>query len=402
MEDWKYNRTMSGCPQGGILSPLLSNVYMDKLDQYVERTIIPQYTLGKKRAENKEYKTIANLTRKYKRHKDWAKVKETRKQLQIMPSKDTNDPKFKRLYYTRYADDVLIGISGSRADAEAVKLEVKDFLGNNLKLKLNEEKTLITHAKMQKARFLGYDIHVLHCDTKHDYRGQRIINGAIGLSVPNDKLKEKMAEYMRSGKPIHRKERTVNSDYDIIAQYQAEFRGFAQYYLLAYNAHRLSLLKRTMELSLAKTLASKYKTTINKIFKKYGIRRKTKDGEYKVLQVEIKREGKKPLIAYFGGIKLAYQKNAAIITDKPTKVYTIRSELISRLLNNKCELCGAETKIEMHHVRKLKDLYKDGKKEKPEWMKRMIAIKRKTLAVCKSCHDNIHHGLYNRKKLKGS
>lgn len=253
----------------------------------------------------------------------------------------------------------------------------------------------ITHARTETARFLSYDIKVLQCDSKHDSRGQRSINGAIGLKVPEDKLNGKMTEYMRRGKPIHRKERTINSDYDIITQYQAEFRGFAQYYLLAYNAHTMQKLKRTMELSLAKTLANKYKTTVNKIFQKYSKWHITKDGKYKVLMVEVARDSKSPLIAYFGGIKLAYHKNISIC-DAPPKVYNTRSELISRLMNKECELCGQEAKLEMHHVHKLKDLYKN---TKPEWVKRMISMRRKTLAVCEKCHDDIHYGRYDGKKL---
>ena len=80
-----------------------------------------------------------------------------------------------------------------------------------------------------------YDIHVLQQDAKHDRRGQRSINGVIGFCVPDEKMRDKASLYMKSGKPTHRKERTAHSDFDIIAQYQSEFRGFAQYYLFAYN-----------------------------------------------------------------------------------------------------------------------------------------------------------------------
>lgn len=399
MEDWKYNQTLNGCPQGGILSPLLSNIYMDNLDQYVEQVLVPQYNTGTKRAENKEYKSILKQIEKYKRHSDWEKVKELTKTAQEMPSKDPNDPDFKRLHYIRYADDWLIGVSGGKEDAVEIKEKIKTFLLNELNLNLSQEKTLITHARSEKARFLGYDIHVLHNNAKHDGRGQRIINGAIGLRVPDDKMKAKMSEYMAKGEPIQRAERMTNSDYDIISQYQAELRGFAQYYLLAYNAHQMHKVKRVMELSLAKTLANKHKTSINKVFKKYQTTMKTKDGEYKVLQVTVERENKKPLIAYFGGTKLAYNKNATIV-ETPVKIFNTRSQLIDRLWNNTCELCGAYGNIEMHHVKKLKDLRKDGRKEKPEWMKRMIAMNRKTLAVCESCHDEIHAGKYDGKKVR--
>jgi group II intron reverse transcriptase/maturase len=399
LEDWKYNATLSGCPQGSILSPLLSNVYMDKFDQFMEKHILPAFNRGGKRAENKAYQALRKQMEKYMRHQDWKTVKELHKQRQSMPSKDTNDPAFRRLYYIRYADDWLLGFSGSKQETIKVKEEIKSFLTTELKLTLSEEKTLITHAKTEKARFLGYDIHVLQQDTKHDRRGQRSINGVIGFRVPDEKMKDKARLYKEGGKPIHRKERTINSDFDIIAQYQSEFRGFAQYYLLAYNAHQLYGLKRTMELSLARTLANKFKTTVNKIFKKYKTTRETDGQSYKVLQTEVKREGKKPLIAYFGGFKLGYKKDAVIVDALPTgKVYSIKSQLIDRLLNDTCELCGFKGNIEMHHVKKLKDLENNGRKEKSEWMKRMIAMRRKTLAVCRECHTNIHSGKYDGKK----
>lgn len=400
LEDWKYNVTLSGCPQGGILSPLLSNIYMDKFDQYMEKDILPAYNRGGRRAENKTYKTLRKQMEKYMRHQDWKTVKELHKQRQSIPSKDTNDPAFRRLYYIRYADDWLLGFSGPRQETVKIKEEIKTFLTTELKLTLSEEKTLITHAKTEKARFLGYDIHVLQQDTKHDRRGQRSINGVIGFRIPDEKMKDKARLFKKGGKATHRKERTINSDFDIIAQYQSEFRGFAQYYLLAYNAHQLHGLKRTMELSLARTLANKFKTTVNKIFKKYKTTRKTGEQSYKVLQTEVIREGKKPLVTYFGGFKLGFKKDAVIEDALPTgKVYNIKSQLIERLLKDTCELCESRGNIEMHHVKKLRDLENNGRKEKPEWMKRMIAMRRKTLAVCYECHTKIHSGNYNGKRL---
>ncbi|WP_325392885.1 reverse transcriptase/maturase family protein [Desulfitobacterium sp.] len=400
LEDWKYNATLSGCPQGGILSPLLSNIYMDKFDQYMEKNILPAYNRGGRRAENKTYKALGQQMEKYKRHQDWKTVKELHKQRQSIPSKDTNDPAFRRLYYIRYADDWLLGFSGSKQETVKIKDEIRTFLATELKLTLSEEKTLITHAKTEKARFLGYDIHVLQQDTKQDRRGQRSINGVIGFRIPDEKMKDKARQYKKSGKPTHRKERTVKSDFDIIAQYQSEFRGFAQYYLLAYNAHQLHGLKRTMELSLARTLANKFKTTVNKIFKSYKTTRETDGQSYKVLQTEVKREDKKPLVAYFGGFKLGYKKDAVIVDELPTgKVFSIKSQLIDRLMKDTCELCGSSGNIEMHHVKKLKDLENNGRKEKPEWMKRMMAMRRKTLAVCLECHTKIHSGNYDGKRV---
>jgi len=201
---------------------------MDNLDQYVERELKPQHTTGKSRVINKEYQMVQNQKATCKRNKNWVKFRELKKTLQTMSSKDPLDSDFKRLRFIRYADDWLVGIAGSRKDAEKVKDKIALYLQTELKLQLNQEKTLITHARTEKARFLGYDIHVMHDDDKHT-GGRRSINGKVGLRVPKEKMQLKMSRYMAKGKPCHRAEIAFNSDYDIIRQYQTEFRGFVQY-----------------------------------------------------------------------------------------------------------------------------------------------------------------------------
>jgi len=267
------------------------------------------------------------------------------------------------------------------------------YLKRELKLELNQEKTLITNARYGKARFLSYEIYAMHSDTKHN-NGRRTINGKIRLRVPKDKLQAKIRKYMVNGKPIHRAEWIVDSDYDIVSQYQAEYRGFVQYYLPAINVYSLRLVEWVMETSLAKTLAAKHKTTVCMIFRKYKKTIETAGGPVKVLQVEVKREGKDSLFAYFGGIRLVRSVNFAV-EEVPKQIYNVRSQLIDRLTRNVCELCGSNAEVEMHHIKKLKNLHRVGRCEKPEWMKRMVAMKRKTLAVCGVCHHLIHVGRYD-------
>ncbi|GHP00649.1 hypothetical protein KSF_106960 [Reticulibacter mediterranei] len=156
LEDWKYHRTLSGSPQGGVVSPILSNIYLDKFDKYVEQVLIPEYTRGTKRRHNLQYEVLRSKAVYWKKK---GKRKEAQKlwtQVQRMPSRDPFDPNYRRLRYVRYADDTLFGFIGSKAEAEEIKGKIRGWLKENLKLELSIEKTLITNATTEAARFLGY------------------------------------------------------------------------------------------------------------------------------------------------------------------------------------------------------------------------------------------------------
>src|SRR5947209_17239856 len=188
---------------------------------------------------------------------------------------------------------------------------------------------------------------------------------------------------MKRNQPIHRPALLFESDYTIIDRYQAEYRGVVQYYLLAYNVCRFSKLHWVMERSLTKTLANKHKSTAKQMRDKYRATVETPYGPMKCLKVTVERaEGKKPLVAYFGGIPLRRQKEALLYDHVPRMVDGTRSELVKRLLADTCELCGSKENVEVHHLRKLADLKVEGRSEKPAWVKRMAARRRKTLVVC--------------------
>ena len=297
-------------------------------------------------------------------------------------------------------DFFLLGLIGPKDEAMAIKQKISEFLSKDLKLELNAEKTLVMHARDQKAKFLGYEIHVLHEDSKHDHRGQRCINGSIGLRIPHKVKQEKCAKYMKHGKPKHMPQRTIDEAFGIVSQYQAEYRGVVQYYRMAYNLHTLGKLKHVTERSLVQTLASKYKTTCSKIYRRYGTKIMTEEGERKVLLVKIEREvPKKPLIVYFGGVSLKWNKWVSV-NDKLTEpIWSKRSEVVPRLLAQECELCGTHDTIEVHHIRQLADLKQKGRTTQPEWKRRMAARYRKSLAVCQKCHQDIHYGKYDGRKL---
>jgi len=315
-----------------------------------------------------------------------------RKQAQQIPAFDPQDPDYRRLKYVRYADDWCIGYIGTKAEAEVIKSQIKAYLQEELKLTLSEEKTLITHAKTETARFLGYHISIMQENTyRTTGRKKRNANGKVKLSVPPDVLKQKCQKYLRNGKPIHRPELTNNTAYSIVAQYQSEYLGLVEYYQLANDLYKLNRLKWIMETSLTKTLAAKLKLTVPQVYKKFQVTHMVNGRPYKGLQVVIPREAKKPLIAKWGGIPLTRKPDAAL-NDHPPAVIISRSELEKRLLADSCELCRSHEQITVHHVRALKDLDQPGRREKPLWMKVMSARKRKTLVVCWPCHRNIHAG----------
>jgi hypothetical protein len=381
-----------------VISPLLSNLVLNKLDQYVEQILIPAYTCGKRRKTYPPYVALTKAAWQARQAGDREAARRYSQQAQRLPSRDPHDPNFRRLWYCRYADDWLLGCVGTKAEAEDLKRQLTNFLQKELGLELNQEKTLITHAQTEAAHFLGYEVHTLHANHKHDNRGQRCINGSIGLRVPRAVIQTHCAKYMRHGKPIHLMPRVNDEVYSIITQYQVEYVGVVQYYRLAYNLHRLGQLKWVMETSLTKTLAKKLKTTRAKIYQRYHARLQTAQGTYKVLQVKVDRgSAKPPLTAHFGGVPLRWNKWVTL-NDASQPIWSKRSELVERLLAQKCELCGATKNIEVHHLRKLADLEQTGR-SKPEWAKVMAARRRKTLVVCQSCHNRIHAGRYDGSAL---
>jgi group II intron reverse transcriptase/maturase len=392
LEEWVFNATLSGVPQGGVVSPILSNVYLDRLDKFVEQTLIPVYTRGNRRRNHPEYKRLQKRM--------WALVKAGRKQeakvlrrtLQRLPARDPLDPDYRRLRYVRYADDWLLGFCGPRAEAEVIKRQLGDFLRDELKLDLSATKTLITHARSQAAHFLGYEVVVLDNDTSRDQHGHRNINGQVGLKVPVEVIRRKCQAYSGHGKPMHRTERVNDSAFSIVAQYQLEYRGTVAYYHAAFNLHRLSRLKGVMEQSLAKTLAKKFRTSVTKVYRRYRATHQVDGRTYKVLQVIADRgEGKRPLVARWGGVPLKWRMTATL-DDQPPRVWNTRSELLDRLLADTCELCGSPEAVEVHHIRKLADLRRKGQGQKPAWARHMAARQRKTLIVCRKHHEDIQYG----------
>ena len=388
LEDWEYHQSLSGAPQGGVVSPILSNIYLNKLDVFAETVLIPQHTRGTHRRRNPEYRRISDQLARARKNRDRDKARELLRELRQLPSGDPQDPGYRRLRYTRYADDHLLGFTGPKAEAEAIKDQLARFLREELALELNPDKTLITHARTRAARYLGYEIIVQHANDKIA-SDRRSVNGTIALRVPLDVIKAKCAPYRRHGKPWHRPAMQNLDDYDIIQAYGAEYRGIAGYYLLATDVWRLRDLRWHAVTSMLKTLGAKHQSTVSKMAARFQAKIETPYGLRTCFEARIHRDGKPDLVARFGGIPLIRKKNAVLRDHTPTPIPTPRKELIHRLLKRRCELCGEPGKVLVHQVRKLASLGNAGPGQ-PAWAALMARMRRKTLVVCTPCHDLVH------------
>lgn len=412
MEDWEYHNTYSGTPQGSIISPILANVYLHELDDFMER-YAEKFNTGTKRRRTPEYqKHVGHLQylrdRKYGKDK-WKNLTDTQKEAARMEMKATRsqmlrvqaadpmDAEYRRVKYVRYADDFLIGVIGSKQDAEDIKEAVGGFLREKLQLELSAEKTLITHSK-DKARFLSYEIFTCDEQTpRKDPRGhtRRVFGGLIMLHVPKEKWLKKLISYdalkincdannknKEVWEPIHRKRLLHLDDLEILQQYNAEIRGMYNYYRIANNVSVLDAFGCVMEYSMYKTFAAKYRSSISKTRQKYRI------GKEFGMWYETK-SGKKVIVFYNEGFRRQTDMATGAFDIVPATYSRAKtSGLITRLKAKKCEWCGAENvELEIHHVRRLKDL-----KGKAAWERAMIARKRKTMALCVPCHDLLHAG----------
>ncbi len=329
-EEWRYHPSLGGTPQGGVVSPLLSNIYLDRLDRFVTERLLPAYTRGTRRKDHREYIRIKSLSKYYRETGRYEKAEDLRRQAQAYPSQDPSDPGYRRLRYVRYADDFLLGLAGPKAEAEEIREKLATFLQQDLKLTLSAEKTLITHAQTGRARFLGDEIGIMASQTKYDSRRQRSLNGEVGLYIPQGLVENKRQRFLRNGKAIHRAELTREHEHDIVYHYQWEYRGLVEYYALAQNLSSLSYPHWTMETSLLKTLANKFRTTVKKTAGRLRSTWQTPSGPRHCLKVIVPREGKKPLVAVFGGLSLKRRPNATIQDQVSMPFVHSRSGLIER------------------------------------------------------------------------
>lgn len=405
MENWIFHNTYSGTPQGGIISPVLANIYLDKFDKYVKE-YVNKFNRGNRRKRTTEYrknevrlgkarsllKTADNETEK---QKAIALIRQLEKERANIPHSDPMDKDYARLFYVRYADDWLCGVIGSKEDCKKIKEDFKNYLWDNLQLELSEEKTLITNAK-KSAKFLSYEIRVRQSNlTKRDKAGRLVRNytGRIVLEVSNEIIKKSLLDtgalklVYHNGKEIWKPKAIYRlkdcDDLEILDFYNSKIRGFYNYYCIANNSSIINSYKYIMEYSMYKTYGTKYRTSVHKIIEKFRCGK-----EFAVRFVNSKGTESTRLF-YNQGFK---RKEKALFSNEDNKPKDIQyfssTNLVDRLKAKKCEVCGkTNTPIEIHHIHRLKDL-----QGKAFWETLMIARKRKTLALCRECHTKLHCG----------
>jgi len=382
-ENETHHKTIAGTPQGGIVSPLLANVFLHELDDYVLNTLKPAFDKGEERRRNPEYAEMHNAYRRAKRKGDKETALAYKHRRNQLPALDPADPNFRRLLYVRYADDFLIGVTGTKAEARDIKAKIGNKLAE-MKLQLSEEKTVITNAAHGQARFLGYDIYKAHGTTK------RRINGQIQLSVPRDRIREIASRYMKHGKPTHRTPLIWAEVAEIIEIFDMELRGYYNYYKLAYNvSNRFDWLKYNMWYSLMRTIAAKKKSSVAKMAKQYSTTG-PKTGK-KCVGVRLQTDKGKRQVT-FGDFHIKVDKRPRYTQPDPYIPGLPQRELIFRLKHHQCELCDMETDdLEVHHIRRLNDVRKKVREgNAPYWQQVMAFRNRKTLVVCEECHRKIH------------
>jgi group II intron reverse transcriptase/maturase len=394
-------KSRKGTPQGSILSPLLGNIVLHELDKFMLQ-LKDVYRQGKNRRVNPEHRRYEYLIQKT----ECAVVKRRlrRDMWKVKYSKDPMDPSFRRLNYVRYADDFIVGVIGPLSEVKLLQKQISEFLEGSLKLNLNLEKTKLVDFGKDTVNFLGTQIR----GSRKKFNKPIITVKSYGqlkkvIATPRTNLDAPLRSMFAKAKtngffkqkgdayyPTAVK-RLVNLDHaDILGYYNQVSRGILNYYSFTDNHARLGTFVHRLKHSCALTLALKYKLrTMGKTFAKFG---KTLDCPVTGVQFRLEP---------------SYKKSGRFLINpsEPSKVLAKRwnAKLTKSSLHLCCLVCGG-TKVEMHHVRRIRDLQQKYAKGKIDfWTKQLAAINRKQIPLCKDHHMQLHHGKLSdgdREKLK--
>lgn len=410
LEDWKFHETRSGTPQGGIVSPLLANIYLHELDLKMDE-LIAGFDKGNRRALCAEYKSIVykvehacSRVKHFDRLGDeTAKAKwlrrhaEVRAQLLRTPASDPMDPSYRRLRYVRYADDFLIGIIGSRADACKIMDMVRDYLGSVLHLRVSVEKSGVRKAT-DGVEFLSYGIRTFSMPSKMRIvtqtggrrDGKRSMIGKIQLSVPIDKVRSFSTRH-RYGtftpfNALHRNDLLHCDQIEIVDVYNSEMRGFANYYALARDVKiNLRKLEYLWQTSLLKTLAAKNATSVMSVVNRYKVGPNRFAFTYSVNGKTVSRK----LWKLSEMDKSANRTNTVDLIDGNEWLILPKTSVLQRAAASECHFCGKiGGRFHLHHVNPVRNMKIAG-----PIVSARVGRSRKTVPMCEECHILLHKGM---------
>lgn len=403
-------------PKGGILSPMLSNLYLTPFDEYLDilKNKFNKLPISVRNPEYRKHEwAISNNRRKLARStirtpEEIIEIKKTIVKegviLRTLPSVIRTGSK---IHYVRYADDWIIGVTGPKSLAIEIRELVKEFLKKNLKLDLNMDKTKITHVGSNYAYFLGHYIKVQtltqhqtsrrRSSTTRESINIRKSTGKPKILVPKHILKERLIKIgfaNEKGFPKCCNKFIFLPDYEIINRYNLVLRDIMNFYNMAENRYYLNETIYILEYSLAHTLAAKHRSTISKIFKKYGHPIKCKVNN-KIIEFD------KPLSLTAEYLNNKYYRidnvNAKVPFEMRDPFHSLKYDLrvYNSILNKPCIICDSNQDVEMHHLRPLVDT-----KDKGTLIKLMSKIRRKVVPLCRPCHMKVHSGKYDGLSLK--
>jgi group II intron reverse transcriptase/maturase len=394
MEGTTPVNSLSGTPQGSIVSPMLANVYLHELDVFVEQ-LRAKYEKGERKRINPAYTAIVKERNRVAKGKKQVSLLERRaleRTLRETPSLRHNDPEFIRIKYVRYADDWIIGLDGPKVLAETLREEVKNFLAQTLKLQLSVEKTHIRNARSERAFFLGTFLKIgkgepmqrlIKWADGREFR-KRVTGWTTQMEAPIQRIIETLSERGfcdKAGQPKAKVAWTVLSLDQIVAQYNAVLRGFLNYYSFTNNYGNLKYVQHILQQSALHTFGRKLQARKPELYKRFGNDLRTSwtttDGKSKSIRLNLETKWKSSPMRFMAGEGpsdrlLTYAR------------YRTRSKL-----DESCCVCGNPDGVEMHHLRHVR------KGQSKGFARIMSTVNRKQIPVCAACHDRIHAGDYD-------
>lgn len=378
MDKQTYIHTLTGTPQGGIVCPLLFNIYMFPFDKYIYKTYIEPLRNQKKipAKQNPQHKNLGYHMNTYlKKWNNSPKDKQSKK-LYLKPFKKLQNKRFKlpsyvitslpkSAVYSRYADDWTLLITGSIKDAIQIKQEISTFISSNLQMTLDPDKTLIT--KLQDGiNFLGYTIQmwkpnqikltkIITSDKIKENKKYRYLKRTTSRKITIRPCKERLLRNLLLKKycdknyyPIEKRALSMLDELKIVEKYRLTMLGICNYYRNCDNHYILNRVSYILQYSCAKTLAHRQKITMSKIFKKYGT-------ELLISRTLISKKGNKTQKRSFPTYtelkklgKLQYSKSTTPKQLDPFNVYSNWRTSFKLYLD--CCLCNSNKEVAMHHI----------------------------------------------------